>query len=937
MDWIFDTERNYGNSRGNVATLSPDSGSRGRGRCLLFALAGLLLLPAWAGAAPAGSNAPVPERLYQVRFEFVPYPPPYVTEATLAGIIGITPPAMPSPRRLQDAVKNLYALHVFRQIEVFLAAEEGGNSLTFRFHPFGQLGQVRWQGVRLLKKKEVEKGLDLGRRTLLTDEYLNDLKKKVQEAYQRNGYLEAAVQVTATDNPPDQDLRIEVREGPRYRNRRPDIELIDVGVLLPEVEVITGAMGNTLYRNETFERAGAEIERIYHERGYPAVRVEYFLAPGDIPRTVIPVFILETGPRVQILVEGVKVNPRDVQPSLAIYRLADVSTFAEEISREDLAGYLKKSGYRVRRIMSSRKEDPGNNALEIVFQADIESRIKGMEWKITGNQAFTRRELLAAAGIESMTAAAIPLTVPFPVSAVEKFYHEAGYLAVTAQATATLTRDRLRVELRIEEGPLFTLGAVTLPGFTGFSPAELEPELARMKGSTLTPTLVQDIRSLIDDSVSRQGFIIENLQIDQTKTGPVVDLTVRLRLEGPYWLDNVAVIGALSTKPAVMRRLIPLQGGQSLDLSATQVTESKLFGSGIFDRVVIGLPVVHGRPEARNAIISLREAPRYSFGYGFGYQEWEGLRGLLEWNDNNFFGRGLNSGFLFRGSRKKVLFQWTVFGESLLFGKYPLSMSAYIGRDEQVPFTSQRISLSWQTSRSVGKSASLIYHLSFEKIRNYDIDTTIDPSTIDRREAPITLTTLSGSYFLDTRDNFIDPLRGRMRTVSVSFCPKVFGADTGYLKFFFQEQYYRSIRDMFVLAASFRFGLIRTIWGSDQVPISERYFAGGAETLRGYGVDMAGPLDPVTHSPLGGKALLIGNAELRFPIYSLVHGALFYDVGNVFTDISAFNLDDLTHSVGAGLRLQTPVGPIRLDFGYSLRDVPYDKDNQFFITIGNTF
>jgi outer membrane protein insertion porin family len=122
------------------------------------------------------------------------------------------------------------------------------------------------------------------------------------------------------------------------------------------------------------------------------------------------------------------------------------------------------------------------------------------------------------------------------------------------------------------------------------------------------------------------------------------------------------------------------------------------------------------------------------------------------------------------------------------------------------------------------------------------------------------------------------------------------------------------------------------------LPISERFFGGGASDLRGFGFERAGPRDPKTSSPLGGNALIVINNELRFPIWGISSGAIFSDTGNVFRRIGDLSFGQLTESVGFGIRLKTPIGPLRFDLGFLVLNRPAGEPrSRFHISFGQIF
>jgi translocation and assembly module TamA len=164
----------------------------------------------------------------------------------------------------------------------------------------------------------------------------------------------------------------------------------------------------------------------------------------------------------------------------------------------------------------------------------------------------------------------------------------------------------------------------------------------------------------------------------------------------------------------------------------------------------------------------------------------------------------------------------------------------------------------------------------------------------------------------------------------------------GFISFFSQNSYYRPLPKSFQLAASVRVGLAHSLERNPDLPISERFFAGGSSSLRGFDTDYAGPLDPNSNKPLGGNALFVGSMEIRIPLFSFIHIAGLYDTGNIFRTISDIDFHGFSQTLGGGLRIKTPFGPLRADYGCNL-NLSSDlrqrglKRGHFFITVGPPF
>ena len=214
---------------------------------------------------------------------------------------------------------------------------------------------------------------------------------------------------------------------------------------------------------------------------------------------------------------------------------------------------------------------------------------------------------------------------------------------------------------------------------------------------------------------------------------------------------------------------------------------------------------------------------------------------------------------------------------------------------------------------------------------------------------------VSASFIRDTRDKPLDAHRGFFQTVDLGISPKSFGSSDNFARFFGQNAYYREMTPWMVWANDVRVGLVDSFAGS-HVPISEEFFSGGADSLRGFPLNEAGPQIPAKLctkandeasctatilAPTGGHQLFIFNSEGRFPltvIYKNLGGALFYDGGNVYTNIGFSHFfSNYSNTVGIGLRYQTPVGPIRIDVGQNLNPVPGIKSTNLFITLGQSF
>jgi outer membrane protein insertion porin family len=185
------------------------------------------------------------------------------------------------------------------------------------------------------------------------------------------------------------------------------------------------------------------------------------------------------------------------------------------------------------------------------------------------------------------------------------------------------------------------------------------------------------------------------------------------------------------------------------------------------------------------------------------------------------------------------------------------------------------------------------------------------------------LSKLGVSLAYDTRDNFYNPRTGYIASGTTEYANGFLGGDKDFLKETMSTNFYFPFFEVVVLELSAQVGLADALSGSKNVPIYERYYVGGTNSIRGYRERRIGPKDSNNGDPVGGEGLLLGNAELTCPIYEkIVKGAVFYDIGNVWQRCNDIGFKDLKSGTGVGIRVKTPIGPIRLDYGFPLSDVP---------------
>lgn len=561
---------------------------------------------------------------------------------------------------------------------------------------------------------------------------------------------------------------------------------------------------------------------------------------------------------------------------------------------ETIRGKLVDLGFRSARVKSRLAFNPDNDDLIVVFDVQEGTQAGIADIVLRGNGVVTAEELRKEIPIQPNEAFSLT-RARLGAQAIRRLYAERGYLEVnTALQIADLDEDSVQLIYEINEGARAVVSEIEIKGITKTGPGWVRRYLAFAIGELLTPAK------------------IAQTQRDLYATNAFREVTVRAE---------------------------PVGGD---DGSAHKVT------------------------------INLTEAKPLLFVYGLGYSTDDGARGLIEIANTNLGGTLDSLTLRLRGSRREQFAQLS-FTDLRPFGTlFPTTISLFYNRNGNLlpavrrrqlldgevqdvpntqPFGLSRFAAFIQTERKLNPQTSLRLRYNLERAKLFNLDN-VPETEITRNERAIRLGMFSFGVTRDTRDSALNSTNGQLVSADYSIAANILGGNESFNKFFATYQRYKTIAPQTsvlgntTLAFSARIGLANAFREADRngdglisdsetrLPISERFFSGGATTLRGFRFETAGPQDVLfnpnqatgpdkpfvlpTLVPIGGDALAIFNFELRYPLTQRLRLVPFYDLGNVFRRVSDFNWAGMTHTVGVGLRINTPLGPVGVDYGFLL-------------------
>jgi outer membrane protein insertion porin family len=510
------------------------------------------------------------------------------------------------------------------------------------------------------------------------------------------------------------------------------------------------------------------------------------------------------------------------------------------------------------------------------------------------------------------------------------------------------------VTITVTEGRPYTIGEVALNGLPDERRRAGVDSLALPSGERYQPARVAEGVDRLEAGLWQAAYRQARAAVD-TRVVPEaarVDVTVDVTTGPRSILRDVIVEGDDAGK-ALVARSITLAPGAPLDTAAINETRQRLYDLDVYRSVDIDVQPLTPAPAAAAgfvtgdqpvaARIALEQRPRYRLRYGLAVsdevvgpdQRDQQVGFAADFENRNLFGRGASAGASLRLRPDQQVGRISL-GAKRLFS-LPIRSTLFVEREREqqnpeggVPITTDISNLTLEQAYRVKPSIDLRWGYAVEK--NHTFIRNEEPNPFD---VTVHIARFTTGALVDRRNDAFNPSRGWFTASTLELSTPGIGSDLRFLKDFTQYSQFFTLGRGLVVASGVRLGLARTFEGEVLIP-SERFYAGGASSVRGYLEDSLG-VQSVLGGAEGGSALLVLNGELRFPIYRWLRGVGFVDAGNVYPTVRDISLSALQVGVGAGARLDTPFGLIRFDLGVPANPRSIDPHWRFHFGFGHAF
>ena len=637
-------------------------------------------------------------------------------------------------------------------------------------------------------------------------------------------------------------------------------------------------------------------------------------------------------------------------------KFLDKKTLKEDI--DTIKDLYNKKGLTTATVDTETFVDEVTNKVSLHFVIEEGHRVQIKKLNILGNRSYSDKKIIRT--IKSrpdslFTSGYLKEEIlKEDMERIISFYEQNGFIDAKADYKLDyLTKGNLIVNISIEEGQRYFVGDIIVKGNSVLSEYQILDAMESIKSGNVFSREkldkdIADVRTKYFD----KGYIFADIKESTSlnpETGKVqVSLDVN---EGDLaYVEEVKVQGNTRTRDIVIRREIRLTPGDQFDGAKLRRSKDRLKNLGYFEDVSYDIEDTD-TPDRKNLIVQVKEAKTGSFSFGGGYSTIDQVVGFVELEQKNF---DFTNWPTFTGGGQNVSLRAETgslrnnerlsFTEPWLFD-YPISggFDAYrLERDRErdvgYAYDEKRVGGDLRLGKELSEYLSAGVTYTFENITIGNIESGVS-ADLAREEGKNSVSTLGFSLTRDTRDNVFTSTKGLFLNGSFDIAGGALGGDKDFYRLQTKTSYDIPLKFNSVLEFGLRTGFSDSYGDSDAVPIFERFFAGGARTIRGYDERKVGPIDPVTEDPIGGESLLVGNIEYTIPLVDFLKLATFFDTGNVWAKTSDFGSGGFKSGTGVGLRVKTPIGPINLDYGYPLNDEPGEEERsgKFYFSVSRGF
>lgn len=598
------------------------------------------------------------------------------------------------------------------------------------------------------------------------------------------------------------------------------------------------------------------------------------------------------------------------------------------------------------------------NEVTLTYQIDEGEKIKIKKILVEGNKVFSSSKIKKAMKTSEWSIFSFITssgyykreTMNADVEAIKDLYFNNGYIKVSvADPEIKIADDKraMTITIRVSEGDQYGISSVDVTGNKAFPEDMLRRMIKTQPGAVFSKEMLRKDIAAMTDLYTQNGYALANIYPDVAplEEAKQVKLTYKVEEGDIYRLGRIEITGNTKTKDKVIRREVRLDEGDVFNSALLKRTYERLNNLNYFETVEMS---PKPRPEEKllDMDVKLKEKATGFLSVGGGYSSVDKLIGMVDVTQANLFGNGqyVKARAELGGTSS---FYELSFREPWFLDR-PIAFNAdvYHNSRKYPDYEKKATGFSFGFGKSFGEYWSANVSYNFEEATIFNINAAASEIITDQRGTNTT-SAITPSVTRDSRDNFLDPSRGSRNTFFVTFAG--LGGSNGFVKGVADSAWFFPVGNSAIMVRG-RLGYLSGMFGKN-VPLYENFYVGGIYTVRGIAWGDGGPKDPISKEAIGGTRQLILNAEYIFPLFPEVKlkGVVFFDYGTSTDAGISFSKSatclpspgatdcQMRPTTGAGIRWISPMGPIRVEWGYNLQRKTGESSNKVEFTFGSFF
>ncbi len=630
-----------------------------------------------------------------------------------------------------------------------------------------------------------------------------------------------------------------------------------------------------------------------------------------------------------------------------------------EDNAEKLRLYYQDEGYYNAQVLPIIKKT--KDEVRVIYQIKEGAKVRIKKITIVGNKKISSAKIRKV--METKTYFPIwswimktgrykVLELSQDIERIKGLYYDHGYIQVSVgEPEVKLSPDRkgLYITIPIHEGRQFRYGRIEVNGNKIFSAKKLMSKVKSKPGEIMNRDKLRKDVVAITDLYGSKGYAFASVSpvVKPHVSTRLVDITFDISEGDQIFVNRINITGNVKTRDKVIRRELPFDEGDIYDTTSLKSTYERLRNLNFFSNVQI-IPERKGKDKV-NLDVNVKEKSTGSFSIGGGYSTIDRLVGIGEITQNNFLGLGEMLRFKGEFGARTQDFVLSFMEPWLLDKPVSLRIDLFKEARTYTDYTQHSTGASLSLGRRFWDYWGITGSYSWSDESYYNVESSIQTDPLFTESEQLKTTGKIGvNFYRDSRDNYLDPRRGSNNSIYAEYAGTALGGDNAFYKVIGDTTWYFPFYFDTDFSLHGRIGYGHGLQGRP-LPLDDRFFVGGMGTVRGLDWGTAGPRFPIDENgvlvpsplgdPKGGNKEVVFNAEYTFPLFSAIklRGVIFSDAGRAYDEGEGINFSKLSYTAGGGMRWTSPMGLIRLEYGFVLNRKEGQRAGKWEFSMGSMF